>query len=362
MYKILVIDDLKPIYLTVNKILSEKNCEVHYAENGNKGIQMASVEIFDLILLDVNMPDINGIEVCRIIKKNSAYQHIPILFLTSDSASLTKGFEAGGVDYIIKPFNENELTVRVFTQISLSVRQIQLEQEKKILTEDLTLKEVDLIGMKKELDHYFYQTSHRLRAPLNSIRGLLQLIKYESPDIFNSEYIQLCIDSFEKMVYTNEQMSQIGYIRDVTPAMESIKLNEYITQIIEKDFSGNKIIQVDIPSELKVLADIRLLSCGMKPIIANALFYTSFCDKPKKEIKIIAEKSGANTILKITDFACGIVENRLDKLKEMFYVGDLNSNGNGLGLYISEMALNKMNIKLKIESVLNEGTTAHVIF
>ena len=113
--RILVIDDELAIHMLVKTRLADENAEVHTALGGLSGLDAATALMPDLILLDVEMPDLHGFDVCRQLKANSATQNIQIIFLSADSstAQKTAGLDLGAVDYIAKPFEPAELRARV---------------------------------------------------------------------------------------------------------------------------------------------------------------------------------------------------------------------------------------------------------
>jgi len=119
--KILIIDDVKKNIQLLGSILGNENYAVSYATNGIKALAMTDAEAFDLILLDVMMPEMDGFEVCRRLKKKENTRDIPILFLTakSEQSDIVDGLQQGAVDYLTKPFNPAELIARVKTHIDL---------------------------------------------------------------------------------------------------------------------------------------------------------------------------------------------------------------------------------------------------
>ncbi|MCD4668263.1 MAG: response regulator [Sulfurimonas sp.] len=133
-FKILIIDDEIFNIEVIIGFLEEENYNLFYSTHPREALQKIYEENFDLILLDINMPDINGIEVCRRIKNDDASKNIPVIFLSafSDTKTITDSFEAGGVDYITKPFNGLELIARVKTHIELRkyIKELQIKQEK----------------------------------------------------------------------------------------------------------------------------------------------------------------------------------------------------------------------------------------
>ena len=120
-YRILVVDDTPMNIDMLETILSDEGYEVHAATNGKESIALANTMNPDLILLDIVMPGMDGYEACRTIKSNPEIVDVPIIFLTSKSESedVVKGFKAGAVDFVSKPFHGAELLARVNTHIQL---------------------------------------------------------------------------------------------------------------------------------------------------------------------------------------------------------------------------------------------------
>jgi DNA-binding response OmpR family regulator len=119
--RMLIVDDSPVNTRFLWTILQESGCKILMANDGGQAIEMANRELPDLILMDVNMPGMNGFEVCRTLKGQPNLQGTPIIFLTArnDKEDIVRGFEAGAVDYVVKPFHINELLARVSTQLEL---------------------------------------------------------------------------------------------------------------------------------------------------------------------------------------------------------------------------------------------------
>jgi DNA-binding response OmpR family regulator len=115
--KILIVDDNPKNIQVLANTLSNSDYEVEYTSNGYDAIDWVNKESFDLILLDVMMPEMDGYETCLKMKENPALKDLPIIFITAstDIESIVKGFDIGAVDYITKPFNKKELLARVNT-------------------------------------------------------------------------------------------------------------------------------------------------------------------------------------------------------------------------------------------------------
>jgi len=131
--KILIVDDITENIQVVANVLRDEGYNLSYAKDGKTALERVEKTDFDLILLDVMMPDMDGFEVCDKLKANPKTNEIPIIFLTgkADTQSIVEGFKRGGVDYITKPFNAEELKVRVQIHISLRNAYEKLEIESK---------------------------------------------------------------------------------------------------------------------------------------------------------------------------------------------------------------------------------------
>jgi len=120
--KILIVDDVADNIQVAMNMLKEENYTFSFASDGEEALVLVNNETFDLILLDIMMPKLNGYDVCKQLKASPEHCNIPVIFLTakSDVDSISKGFEVGGIDYIIKPFHASELLARTKTHLELS--------------------------------------------------------------------------------------------------------------------------------------------------------------------------------------------------------------------------------------------------
>jgi CheY-like chemotaxis protein len=118
---VLAVDDKPQNLQFLGKLLSDNGYEVGLAQNGSQALSFVKKDEPDLILLDIMMPEMDGYDVCRSLKNDFSFRHIPVIFLSAKTATedVVKGFEAGGVDYVTKPFNSLELLARIKTHIEL---------------------------------------------------------------------------------------------------------------------------------------------------------------------------------------------------------------------------------------------------
>lgn len=156
--KILIVDDVKKNIQVLGSVLGREGYRVSYALDGPKALLMAAEGDFDLILLDVMMPGMDGLEVCATLKENPRLRDIPLIFLTArtEHADIVTGFSLGAADYLTKPFNTAELVARVRNHLQLR----QARQE--------------LSRLNEEKDRLAAE-AHGFRAELKQLRGLLPL-------------------------------------------------------------------------------------------------------------------------------------------------------------------------------------------
>jgi len=217
--RILVIDDLPENVYMLQDRLENEGYEVLTAYDGNSGIDKAKSEFPDLILLDVMMPDINGIEVCKILVSDPKTSKIPIILVTAKTGAedTKEGLEAGAYDYIKKPFNKVELLARINSALKLS-------EANKLLVE-------------AEKQNTFFATvvtaNHKIKQPLTLLSLSSAAIKRElSKDEISKEALLnrvKYIDSAVKEI--TEVLDQLNSIRvpelaDYTKNIKMIKLEE----------------------------------------------------------------------------------------------------------------------------------------
>ncbi len=132
---VLIVDDVAKNLQVLGTILSKEEYRIAAANNGEQAIAVANDTLPDLILLDVLMPDLNGYETCTKLKSIPKTKEIPVIFLTAkiESEDMIKGFKAGAVDYITKPFNSFELLARVKTHVELKISKDLLNEQNELL-------------------------------------------------------------------------------------------------------------------------------------------------------------------------------------------------------------------------------------
>ena len=212
MSKILVIDDLPENVFLLQDRLEREGYEIITSYDGKSGIEKAIKEIPDLILLDVMMPDITGIEVCKALVQNPITSNIPIILVTAKSGAedTKEGLEAGAFDYIKKPFNRIELLARVHSALKLNeTHKLLIEAEKKSIFSATVV-----------------TTNHKIKQPLTLMSLSATAIKREiNKDEISRDTI------LKKLNYIEIAIKEITDILNQLNAIKQPVFSEYIKNI-----------------------------------------------------------------------------------------------------------------------------------
>ena len=355
---ILVVDDSMQNLKLLGNMLKDWNYQIALAKNGREALDIAPKIIPSLILLDIMMPEMDGYKVCDELKKDSKTKDIPVIFLTAKTSNedLVKGFKAGGVDYITKPFNQNELMMRIQTHLELKAA------HDKIQTQAEELKEANATK-----DKMFSVISHDLRAPLGGIKSMMDIIYEDRAN--NKEISDKSLQSLktaadqtynllENLLYwSRTQRNKLNF------QPESINLYDLVEENLElmNTLAKNKNITVEneLSPELAAFADNNMIKTIIRNLINNAIKFTN----KEGKIRIYSETNeNENRVsLSIEDNGMGIGKESLKKIQDnkQFYTtyGTGKEKGSGLGLNLCFDFAKRNNGDLTINSTKGEGST-----
>ena len=237
-YNVLIIDDTPKNIQVVGNFLQNEGYILSFATTGEEALGILSKEIPDIILLDVIMPEINGFELCEKIKSIDELKKIPVLFLTikTDSESIIKGFESGGVDYITKPFNPHELLARIKTHLKLTDIQKELEKKNDKLFEEVYLR----LKAEEELKKINLEQEDIIEERISEISQLAMILEQTEEDI-------IIADIEGNITYVNPAFERItGYsssevIGKNPRLLKSGKVNKEIYQDMWDTITSGKV-------------------------------------------------------------------------------------------------------------------------
>lgn len=356
-YKILIVDDVMSNVLLLKVLLTNEKFAIATASNGRQALEQVEKENPDLVLLDVMMPDMSGFEVAQHLKSNPNTADIPIIFLTAlnSTADIVKGFQVGANDFISKPFNKEELIIRVTHQISL------VAAKRLILSKTEELQRT-IAGR----DKLYSVIAHDLRSPMGSIKMVLNML------ILNLPSEKIGAEMYELLTMANQTTedvfslldnllkwtkSQIGKLNVVYQDVDLVEVTDGVIEIFSMVASLKKIrIREMKPEKMMVNADIDMLKTVVRNLLSNAIKFS----KENSEVLVKMEEVDGMAVVSVQDYGCGISEEGQKKLlhtdTHFSTFGTNNEEGSGLGLLLCKDFVVKNGGKLWFTFKEGEGS------
>jgi two-component system sensor histidine kinase/response regulator len=350
---ILIVDDVPKNIQLLGSILKEEAYELEFATSGKEALDWLDSRQFDLVLLDIMMPEMDGFEVCRRIKENPATREVSVIFLTAkaDFQSIIQGFESGAVDYITKPYNRKELLVRVKTHLTMQQQRKQLEQtsafEKKIFS---------VIG-------------HDLRSPMGNIRTYIDAFLQVNQNLDENvvgllKDLYLLSDNAFNLLENllNWAKSQSGGII-CRPQEENISLLiKNVLTLFSMQAENKKItLKFDGSDIIRGFFDMELISVVIRNLVSNALKFTPRGGSIKIKAFCTTEHDQERLYVLVIDTGNGMTQEIIDNLmnKNIHYTtyGTDNEKGSGLGFQLCKEFVELNHGTIRIESKPNAGST-----
>lgn len=356
-YKILIVDDVMSNVLLLKVLLTNEKFAIATASNGRQALEQVEKENPDLVLLDVMMPDMSGFEVAQHLKSNPNTADIPIIFLTAlnSTADIVKGFQVGANDFISKPFNKEELIIRVTHQISL------VAAKRLILSKTEELQRT-IAGR----DKLYSVIAHDLRSLMGSTKMVLNML------ILNLPSEKIGAEMYELLTMANQTTedvfslldnllkwtkSQIGKLNVVYQDVDLVEVTDGVIEIFSMVASLKKIrIREMKPEKMMVNADIDMLKTVVRNLLSNAIKFS----KENSEVLVKMEEVDGMAVVSVQDYGCGISEEGQKKLlhtdTHFSTFGTNNEEGSGLGLLLCKDFVVKNGGKLWFTSKEGEGS------
>jgi two-component system sensor histidine kinase/response regulator len=363
---ILIVDDVKPNLKLLTYILEHEGYQTSFAISGKDALERLKSVIPNLILLDLMMPEMNGLEVCEIIKSQPIYANIPIIFLTAsqDDAHLVKAFELGAVDYVTKPFKQPELLARIQTQLKIT------QQAK-----DLQQKTLELQELNQELDVYNEMVCHDIKNPLGAIRNIASILNYKHASSLDEKVN----NSLKDIIILSDRISAIvDKMRDFS----RVKQHKIYIDQVDLSFIGKEILEelqenttkeinIILEPNMLVKGDEVLLRMALTNLLSNAYKFTLKKEQENPEIKfgIVKNKpsewvekyqiSESELVYFIRDNGVGFDMKNAEKIFQFFtrlYSKD-EIEGTGIGLGLVKKIINAHGGKIWCYAEPNHGAT-----
>lgn len=360
---ILLVDDNIDNIQLAKTLLRKQDFIIKSFTSGKMAIEETSSIMPDLILLDIMMPEVDGFEVCKALKKNDITKDIPIVFLSArnDVETIVEGFNIGGADYVTKPFKQQELIARINTQLSIKT------QQKTIINQNQKL-----YRLNQEKDMLMQITAHDLRNPISGISGLL--------DFIQDNYGKISLDDIKEIIDTakfglNSAMNIIGDLMDIY-AIENNRL-KFNNEVFELNSVLKKII---MQHQIKASSRNIKLSCELDPyylyldadkskttrifenLLSNSIKYT----KDNSQITIKTFKDNEYFVINILDMGPGFSEEDFNNLYNKYATLSAKPSSKdtsiGLGLFIVKTLVEAMNGSVDIKNNPSGGAVFELKF
>ncbi len=352
MNKVLIIDDEQSYRVTIKYILekSVKNCEVLSAKSGLEGIAIAKNELPDTILLDVVMPEMDGFDVCEVLKSSEETKSIPIILASAfqkDTDSRVRGLESGADVFLSKPFDPTELAAQVSSML-------RIRNAEKIFKKS-----------NEELDAFAHTVAHDLRTPLGSIVGFANILRENYQNMSGDEaqeFLTHITDSGNKTLQILDSLLLLTNVRKEDAPSEKLNMGEIIDEAL-KSLS----IIINQNNAKIVLPPSWPLSYGYIPwveeiwvnYINNAIKYGGEPPEISLGFDIISSKETKDDMVRywVRDNGLGITTEDQKLLFQQFErLNQAKIEGHGLGLSIVRRITEKLGGTVGIESELGKGS------
>ena len=233
---ILIVDDTPMNQRLLSHVLVQSGYQTRIASNGKQALEIVQQAHPDLVLLDIMMPEMTGYDVCEQLKADPATRNIPVIFLSALDATEDKvrAFTVGGVDYITKPFQIEEVLARVETHLSLQGLRRQLQQANK----DLEQKLDELQARNAELDAFAHTVAHDLKNPLSTVLGFAHLLA-QRPEMFESQDEMAkeagrILSGAKKMNDIIESLLLLAGVRKEMVALSPLDMGKIVAEVHER--------------------------------------------------------------------------------------------------------------------------------
>jgi two-component system sensor histidine kinase/response regulator len=358
---ILIVDDTPENLISLKKVLEKHDFEVDTASSGEEALKKVLKNEYVLIILDVQMPGMDGFEVAEAISGYSKAKETAIIFLSAVNTEvkfITKGYSSGGLDYITKPVDMGILLLKVKTFYRI------YEQSRKLIEIQNAL--LDEIEYRKQAEHkkdeFISIASHELKTPLTSVKGYVQLLarSIDKGDVGTvKKHLHKAQMQLEKL---NELIADLLDISKIESGKlkfnkQHFVMDDLLTNIIEVMHQSNPDFTITKTGSVRepVFADEMRIEQVIVNFLTNAIKYSP----GTSEVKIHVKLENDRVYVGVRDYGIGIGPEQQKSVFEKFYRVEETSphfQGLGIGLYISAEIIRRHGGDVGVTSTLGEGS------
>lgn len=350
---VLIVDDNLRNLEVLGRILKEEGFLIGLTQSGKETLEQLESLRPDLILLDVMMPDMSGYDLCRIIKQNDKLKDIPVIFVSAKTQTedLVEGFNAGGVDFITKPFHRNELMVRIRSQLELA------SSKRRI------------IELNRSRDKMYSIIAHDIRSPFSNIKMVINLLAC-GVIVPGSEEYASTMKTLDKVTKSTSIMlnNLLDWTRNQSGTAvlspKSLKIHPILSECITL-LQGNALykeitVHLDVDTDIEAYFDEVTMHTVFRNLLSNAVKFTP----ENGSIRFHSQVKDEYLVVSVEDSGVGMSEEAIHRLfeKKEHYtsLGTRDEKGSGFGLIMVRDFIDQNKGKLEVESTLGKGTTFSV--
>jgi len=360
---ILIVDDKSENIIALKKILETHDFEVDTALSGEEALKKVLKTPYKLIILDVQMPGMDGFEVAEAIGGYSKTKDIPIIFLSAvkiNKEFISKGYESGGRDYLVKPIDPDILILKIKTFVKLYEQTYELNLTQQALLEEIEYRK----EAESKKDEFISIASHELNTPLTSVKGYLQLAersfekddKEKTKSYLNRTKTQL--DKLNQLVADLLNSSKIatGRLEFQNEVFDFEPFIDSAIDVIRQSNPNIKIIKTGVAA-VKIFGDPVRLEQVLHNYLTNAIKYAPDSDRVFVDVGL---KNDKEVMVRVRDTGIGIPKGKQEQLFDKFYRVEESSNrfqGLGMGLYICAEIIKRHSGTYGVFSEPGKGST-----
>jgi signal transduction histidine kinase len=356
--RFLIVDDSEQSREILCRLLERQGHTCVTVSSGEHALEVLPEQHFDLVLLDLMMPNMNGLETLRAIKSDPKFEDLAVVMLSAfdEVDEIGRSLEAGAEDYLLKPFDRIVLNARLHAILERK-RLRNLERRR---TLELELADAELRRSNEELRRFASVVSHDLQEPLRMVTSYMQLLKRDLGDTLTAdqaEFLNFAIDGGRRMSELIQDLLSYSRVSAVEPQRELVDFNEVLKDVqvhlrasIEE--SGATLVVSELPRMLADASQVRQL---FQNLVSNAIKYRG--DKPPV-IRISARQEDGKWLFSVADNGLGIDAENQQRIFEMFSrIHDRSVPGTGIGLAICQRVVERMGGRIWVESTPCQGST-----
>lgn len=363
---ILIVDDTPENLISLKRVLERHNFEVDTASSGEEALKKVLKNEYVLIILDVQMPGMDGFEVAEAITGYSKAKETAIIFLSAVNKELkfiTKGYSSGGLDYITKPVDMDILLLKVKTFYRIYEQNRKLVEIQKALLDEIDFR----IKAERKKDEFISIASHELKTPLTSVKGYMQLLdrSIDKGDIATVKKhlgkAQIQLEKLNELIADLLDISKIesGKLKFNKRSFSIDALLDSVIEIIHQSNPEFKIVRNGWANS-ELFADEMRIEQVIINFLTNAIKYSP----GTSEIQINLNLDGNRVYLGVRDFGIGIAPEQQQHVFDKFYRVEetaIHFQGLGIGLYISAEIIKRHGGEVGVKSNLGEGSEFYFI-